>query len=239
MPGYDIPLPRIQDADAQTQMAQMRSYLYQMVEQLNFVLNSLSRETTEILTVTETKDAVKDKAQEAYDNFNEIKSLIIKSADIVNSYYDQMQTRLSGDYVAQSEFGTYRSETQNTINANSDGITQLFENMQAIESGVSEITDNVRTVLANIKTGLLYTDEHGNPVYGLEVGQRNIEDGVETFHKYARFTSNRLSFYDQNDMEVAYISDYKLYITQAQITGSITVGRYVLDTSNGLAFRWV
>lgn len=239
MPGYDIPLPRIQEADAQTQMAQMRSYLYQMVEQLNFVLNSISGGSTDVQTAAETQGAAKGTAQEAYENFNEIKSLIIKSADIVSAYYEQMQTRLSGDYVAQSVFGTYRNETQNTINANSEGITQLFENQQEIESGVSEISDSVRNVLANIKTGLLYTDGQGNPVYGVEVGQRNIEEGVETFHKYARFTSNRLSFYDQNDTEVAYISDYKLYITQAQITGNLTLGRYVIDTSNGIAFRWV
>jgi hypothetical protein len=64
-------------------------------------------------------------------------------------------------------------------------------------------------------------------------------DGVEIFRKYARFVSNRLSFFDQNDAEVAYISDYKLYITSAQVLTGLTIGRYTIDTSDGLAFKWV
>ena len=65
------------------------------------------------------------------------------------------------------------------------------------------------------------------PVYGIEVGQRTEIDGVEVFNKYARFTSDRLSFYDQNDNEVAYISDKKLYITHIEVTGSYTISGFV------------
>ena len=118
-------------------------------------------------------------------------------------------------------------------------VNQLYTDLQSVEKTADGAYDSVRAVTANIKTGLLYTNESGVPVYGLEVGQRNVENGVESFRKYARFTANRLSFYDQNDTEVAYISDYKLFITQAQITGSITLGRYVADMSDGLAFKWV
>jgi hypothetical protein len=59
------------------------------------------------------------------------------------------------------------------------------------------------------------------------------------FSKYARFVADKLSFYDKNDTEVAYISDYKLYITNAQITGTLNLGRYELDPTDGLAFKWV
>ena len=111
--------------------------------------------------------------------------------------------------------------------------------MQSISGTVDGIGDSVIDVLANIRTGILYYDDSGAAVYGLEIGQRNTIDGEEVFRKYARFVSNRLSFFDENDNEVAYISDYKLYITSAQVTGELTVGRYRLDTSDGLAFRWV
>lgn len=241
--SVDLRLPNIKGGTEQEQIAQIKSYLYQFVEQLNWALNTVmpSGAAAEAVYETETKSGGggKPPEEEAITTFNSIKALIIKSADIVNAYYDTMKLRLDGVYVANSDFGEFSQHVTDDISLNAEGISQAFSNIQAVSNSVSGLESNLSAVTANIKTGLLYTDGDGNPVYGLEVGQRNVVDGVETFRKYARFTANRLSFYDQNDTEVAYVSDYKLYITNAQITGNLTLGRYVADTTDGLAFKWV
>ena len=240
--SIDIRLPNINSATEQGQLSQMRSYLYQLVEQLNWALNTVQDGAVQTVVQPMTAPTASGTAaseQEAQDTFNSIKSLIIKSADIVNAYYETMRLRMDGEYVAESDFGVYRRTTAAELSATIDSVNQLYTDLQSVEETAEGAYDSVRAVTANIKTGLLYTNESGVPVYGLEVGQRNVENGVESFRKYARFTANRLSFYDQNDTEVAYISDYKLFITQAQITGSITLGRYVADMSDGLAFKWV
>ena len=240
--SIDIRLPNINAANEQGQLSQMRSYLYQLVEQLNWALNTVQDGAVQTVVQPMTAPTVSGTAaaeQEAQDTFNSIKSLIIKSADIVNAYYETMRLRMDGEYVAESDFGVYRRTTAAELSATIDSVNQLYTDLQSVEKTADGAYDSVRAVTANIKTGLLYTNDSGVPVYGLEVGQRNVENGVESFRKYARFTANRLSFYDQNDTEVAYISDYKLFITQAQITGSITLGRYVADMSDGLAFKWV
>ena len=240
--SIDIRLPNINSATEQGQLSQMRSYLYQLVEQLNWALNTVQDGAVQTVVQPMTSPTASGTAaaeQEAQDTFNSIKSLIIKSADIVNAYYETMRLRMDGEYVAESDFGVYRRTTAAELSATIDSVNQLYTDLQSVEETADGAYDSVRAVTANIKTGLLYTNESGVPVYGLEVGQRNVENGVESFRKYARFTANRLSFYDQNDTEVAYISDYKLFITQAQITGSITLGRYVADMSDGLAFKWV
>lgn len=240
--SIDIRLPNINAANEQVQLSQMRSYLYQLVEQLNWALNTVQDGAVQTVVQPMTAPTASGTAaaeQEAQDTFNSIKSLIIKSADIVNAYYETMRLRMDGEYVAESDFGVYRRTTAAELSATIDSVNQLYTDLQSVEETADGAYDSVRAVTANIKTGLLYTNESGVPVYGLEVGQRNVENGVESFRKYARFTANRLSFYDQNDTEVAYISDYKLFITQAQITGSITLGRYVADMSDGLAFKWV
>lgn len=240
--SIDIRLPNINAATEQGQLSQMRSYLYQLVEQLNWALNTVQDGAVQTVVQPMTAPTASGTAaaeQEAQDTFNSIKSLIIKSADIVNAYYETMRLRMDGEYVAESDFGVYRRTTAAELSATIDSVNQLYTDLQSVEETADGAYDSVRAVTANIKTGLLYTNESGVPVYGLEVGQRNVENGVESFRKYARFTANRLSFYDQNDTEVAYISDYKLFITQAQITGSITLGRYVADMSDGLAFKWV
>ena len=41
-------------------------------------------------------------------NFNSIKGLIIKSADIVDAYYEETSYRMQSAYVAQSAFGVKR-----------------------------------------------------------------------------------------------------------------------------------
>jgi len=196
--------------------------------------------------------------------FSGIKNLIIKSADIVNAYYDQINRRLESVYLAQSDFGTYSEKTNQQIQENAQGIERLFTNEQsinnkilAVESGHDMISDRVDSLSEDVKnlddmvsqstvtnayirSGLLYYDENEVPVYGLEIGQTNNVNGVEVFDKFARYSSDRLSFFDQNDTEVAYISDYKLYITNAEITGTLRLSsKFKIYYNNGLAFQWV
>ena len=226
MNGY--PLPHLSGSDTQ-KLSQLQSYLYRLVEQLN---------NTD-LAVTHSAPAPAAIPQKTpFEQFSSIKSLIIKSADIVNAYYDAIEKRLQGLYVAESDFGVYREETSALLQANAKELSALFENTESIESMLSDIEGGLSKVTARLKAGLLYHDESGQAVYGLEIGQRTFTDGKESFSKFARFTSERLSFYDKNEIEVAYISDYKLFITSAEVKGSLRIGGYTRDGTNGLCVRW-
>jgi hypothetical protein len=137
---------------------------------------------------------------------------------------ESFKTYVEDTFVSGDEFHQYRTESEQTV----DSFEQRFERVEG------EI-DETR---AHIKSGLLDRDGNGDPVYGIEVGQRNVVDGVETFNKFARFTADRLSFYDANNTEVSYISDYKQVITNAEVLENLKVGKFVWDTSNGMALRW-
>lgn len=240
--SIDIRLPKITAASEKEQLTQVKGYLYQLVEQLNFALKSIESGAAGNYAVTSggasNSSAKTESKDDSQSKFNEIKALIIKSADIVNAYYDEIDRRLDGKYVAQSDFGTYSEETALSISESSEYIKNIFANMQEIDSDIESIEGSLIEVNAHIKTGLLDYDESGAPVYGVEVGQINIIDGKEVFNKYARFVSDRLSFYDQNDQEVAYISNYKLFITHVDITGSISHGGFITDITNGIAVKW-
>ena len=114
--------------------------------------------------------------------------------------------------MAQSQFGTFRQETSQQLTANSRGLTQQFENVQQLTSAVAELDSGLRAVSATIRTG-----ELADGVYGVEIGQQEGENGIIRFRRYARLTADRLSFYDSNQVEVAYISDRKLHVTAAQV----------------------
>lgn len=238
--SFDIRLPNLTATNPEAKLQQMQSYMYQLVQELNWALNTIETESSsQSVTNTPGNTVVSDKDKDAQASFNDIKALIIKSADIVTAYYEEMKERFDGQYVAESDFGTYVETTSAEINKTSTGVSELYTNLQQIITDIDNLEHKLIDVNAYINSGLLYTNDAGVPIYGLEVGQRNVIDGAEVFNKYARFISNRLSFYDENDTEVAYVSDYKLYITNAEITGSLKLGRYVIDTADGLVIKWV
>lgn len=241
--GIELRMPSITASTDREQLAQIRSYLYQFIPQLQWALNTLESSGASNYVVKPSPQSVVQKAQ-SFDNevaFDALKPLIIKSADIVQAYYEEINSRLEGLYVAESDFGTFVEQTEQNLSLSSTGIEQAFVNIQQILTDIESLNFTLAEVNAHIKSGLLYYDDNGIPVYGLEIGQKTSIDGEEVFNKFARFTSDRLSFYDQNDNEVAYVSDYKLYIRNVEITSSFKIGGFV-DTvkSNGdVVTRWV
>lgn len=231
--------PNLNGKNDAARLQQVSSYLFQMAEQLNYALTLMDDNAKEVKeqVVMLSQKSEAPAAETAKETFESIKALIIKSADIVSAYSETITRNLSGTYVAQSDFGTFRQETKQSITENASSIVRAFEDIESIESDVTGLRELVSN--AWIKTGLLEDDAQGYPIYGVEVGQMVSEGGTDEFKKFARFTSDRLSFYDRNETEVAYVSDYVLHITQAEIPGGITLGRYKIDTSNGLSFLWV
>ena len=210
----------------------MQSFLYQTVEQLNWALNTIEAGTASgnVVIHGAQKGGSASQEKDAVTSFNEIKALIIKSADIVNSYYEKINAKLVGEYVAKSDFGTYSQSTEAQFKATSEAISQHYTNIQEIDGCVGDLESTLNEVNAHIKTGVLYYDTNGSPIYGLEIGQRTKIDDVEVFNKYARFTSDKLSFYDQNNYEVAYVSDKKLHITHIEVIekdSTFTIGKLV------------
>lgn len=226
--SINLRFPNITGQTYEQKMTQVQSYLYQLVQELTWAFDNVGASSGSRQSVELPKDSGSTAdSEDAVAKFNDIKSLIIKSADIVQAYYETISSRLKGVYVAQSDFGTYKQETEAVFSETSELVSQLYTNVQEIITDIDNLENSMIDVSAYINSGLLYYDDAGVPIYGLEIGQKTEIDGVEIFNKYARFTSNKLAFYDSNDNEVAYISDKKLYITHVEITGSLTIGGFV------------
>ena len=395
--GIELRMPNI-NGNEKEQLVQIRSYLYQLIPQLQWALNNVNATELSSGAVNQIAKQIGSMAVSgsggttvgAEVSFERIKELIIKSSDIVEAYYEEINKKLSGLYVAESDFGTFVQETKANITATSTYTDQQFSNVQVIfndkidglkvtyqedinnlntsfnntldsriseevaalnssiadtnqeignvnsrvdstnisigkaneritqtdaridevdgqivginnsvanveelaaglnesvvnaesaikdtnvkvdetsgdvanlkaavedtsdkvanlnadieaaKDGIKDLNIIVYETFANTRAGLL-DDKAVPPVYGFEVGQRNLVNGVEVFDKYARFTADRLSFYDQNDTETAYISDDKLYIRNAEIKVSSQEGGYkdFIDANGGIVTKWV
>lgn len=211
MTGIEIRPPQLTAGSAQEQLRQMQRYLTSLSQQMQFAFDALEGGTTGKLVY-------QAPAQEQQQTLSQLKSLILKSAQVTQVLEERVGKRLEGKYVAVSQFGTYCQETSQTIEANSRQLKQTFQSVQQLESAVAGLDSSIREVNASIRTG-----EIADGIYGVEIGQQEGEGGVIRFRRYARLTAEKLSFYDNNEIEVAYISNRRLYVTAAEVS-EITAG---------------
>ena len=287
--SVNLRYPNITGKTEKERLEQMSRYLYQLVGELQFALSTVESGTASPEMAMQVAKSISVESPGGGQTninptatFESIKSLIIKSADIVQAYYDEITTRLDGVYVAESDFGTYDQQTSQIIEQTSTNTTNLFSNLQIIETNIGDLdlsigglgtdierlgsdigglgddidgvdksmkdlsgaVDELKRIIvdtqAYIKTGLL-DDTTVPPVYGVEVGQTDTINGESSYTRYARFTSDRLSFFDQNNIEVAYISNRKLFISNVEIKDSFQEGGYkdFIDANGGIITKWV
>lgn len=108
----NIRFPNITGVSEAEQLTQIKSYLYQLVEQLNWMLPTIEASAGQ--ASTSSKDpAFGDVSAET---FYELKSLLIKSSDTLNAYYEKINAKLEGQYVKQADFNGYKQEVSQSFN---------------------------------------------------------------------------------------------------------------------------
>lgn len=234
----DIRPPSITGTDHEMLLA-IRSYLYQLREQLQYGLENLDQKSGSdgggVTIITQGDSVVGGGNKTPEETFESIKALIIESADIVNSYYDEINKRLVSEYVAVSDFGAYEKRVEGKISANADGITINNERYEAL-TAVYQDGGTYATIVKNagyIKAGFL-----GGDAYGLEVGQI-INDQYVGF---GRFTADKISFYDRNGNETAWLSNRRLQAYEVEALQKSQIGGFVdeVDAETGdVKTKWV
>ena len=130
----EIRFPNISpEAKATEQLVQMRSYLYQLVQDLNLSLRQLEAPETEQATVQSAAQAAREQTAAG------LKSLIVKTAETVSRQMEQMKTELRGEYVAVSDFGTYLERTSQEIEEDPTKITRYFKFAEDIQADVDKV----------------------------------------------------------------------------------------------------
>lgn len=114
--SFDIKLPSITATTDSGKIEQIHRYLYQLVDQLKWALNSIETGGNNVLQRGTQSSSKNITQEEANATFNSIKSLIISSADVVNAFYEKVSDRSDrfweslglSDNVSASEIGNGR-----------------------------------------------------------------------------------------------------------------------------------
>ena len=232
-------MPPSPQGTVQEQLVRQYSYLFQMAQQLNVALGQLESGGTAAPSGG-TAAPVAEREQQ----YQTLKSMIVKTADTVQRRMDQLSAKLTGEYV---EFGTYVERLNAYLEANPEALTQyysFFADLQASTETVSAAFEQYRVETEGyIRTGIVCYDG-AVPQYGVAVGQnltcREVdgETVVEQNDFRATFTASKLSFW-QDASEVAYVSNNRLYITNITVLEGMSIGEWEISSENGLVIRWM
>lgn len=250
----ELLMPPYPNGSVQQQLTQQYSYLFQMAQQLNMALSAL--EGGAVSTAGNSgqqrksggaASAAGKAALENAEQFQNLRAMIVKTAKQVSRNMEQLETRLSEEYVASSQFGTYVQRLSAYLEANPEALTQYYSFCSDLAANVAAVDAAFSTYRLDtegyIRTGIVYYDGPA-PVYGVAVGQNLATteiDGqqvVEQNNFRSVFTAQRLSFW-QDSTEIAYVSNNRLYITNITVLDSISIGHWRMDSGNGLAFKWI
>ena len=225
--------PPILMGDERTQLQQLSSYLHTVSNKLNEALMNIGMEQFSESVQTQIRKAADGNEQKQQDEKNALKSLIIKTAEIVRTEMTEITTRLESETVAISEqFGIYEQSLESNIRATAEGILQDYQYEERI-TGMEDSDRNTQSFIDKVNqyifTGLISE----NPVkYGIAIGEgvtaydANGNAYLKDDAKCATFTMDRLSFW-QGSVEVAYFSSGKFYIAQGEITNTLQIGNFV------------
>lgn len=218
--------PRTLTGSTDQRLQALYSDLYAMSEKLNQALMDISIDqmTAEAQTTIRTAaEAQKSNTAEV----ESLKSVIIKSAEIVQSSMDEIRTELQSQYTAISEqFGEYQQTIDTQISATAQGILQDYhieERIQAVETETGEFINGIN---AYIYSGIL--DPNDQTKVGIAIGYNvtNSDGTLNQANKMATFTADRLSFW-VNQVEAAYFSNSVFHIANGEVTDTMRMGSFI------------
>lgn len=150
---------------------------------------------------------------------------------------EAISTSVENLYITKEGATELEARVNSQITASADNITEQFsENITRVSEDLSSVGGEISELVSSLEV-YIRRGELEEGVYGIEIGRNDS-------NVRARFTNDKLSFY-QGVTEVAYVSGSTLYITNAQILDFLKIGNsnegyFLFDiTRNGLEVRWI
>ena len=250
-----LPPPALQ-GDERAQLTQVYRYLFRLSEQLNVGLSALEQRTAAVARPSggALSPEGTDGEQfwtEADAQYSSLKSLIIKTANLVRAEMDQIVANLGSEYVAVSEWGTYKEEVSREIVDTAKYTMENFEYNEEILNipEMAAIFDSYRIETTGyIKRGIIGFDDENYPILGIAIGQelkhKEVTVGGEVYEVFderqnmATYAADKLSFW-VNGVEVAYLSNSELVVTRIIVSDSIQLGNWdiAVNAADGMTVQ--
>ncbi len=228
-----------------TDAKKLQSYLYQLTEQLRYVLSNLDDENMSTTYNTSTSSAVAQITQLSESeqaHFDELKASIVATATTIAHDYesaitvanDALKTEVTEQYTAQN--ATLEAQMYQLVDSE---IAQTSRELSITLNNITTIAEETAAALdvlsSETATWFRFTED------GLELGKS--ENG-ETVPYTLCIDNESLSFLHYGQV-VAYLQYNRLYVSAAEISDRLSIGGSAgegyydfVTTATGLGIKW-
>ena len=247
----DFTLPTLGDLSTPQGQQQVKSYLYQLTDQLRFALTHIDRENISgelmrqyenAVTVSQSLARLDQAVQSAQGKTQQVAGSLESSREELLAAYEDLKTAM----LAQADEITMRYE--NAISISESTLKTEFSQQYALKTETAslwqEMTSRFEQTAQEIMA--IFSESYEGSGEGLEnfsdqfrsyirFSMDGVELGRDTSSIVAKLQNDRLAFVQKSaggEYEVAYISNKKLYITEANVTASLTLG----DEAHGFLY---
>lgn len=134
--SVDIRYPNITGLSEKEQLAQIKSYLYQLVDQLNYALPNLGGSTQTY------------NVQGSEVSYYELRSLIISTTGELRDQYEKLYKSLETDYTSKEEFQDNAEVVDAKLRALGDLADSLAAEDEAIKQSINDLSAVVNAIRA-------------------------------------------------------------------------------------------
>ena len=175
-----------------------------------------------------TEKAIENVTNNISETNTNVHNFVTEQVTTLNSNIEQSASAIRMDvsetYTSKSALDEYKLEVSSQFTQTAESFTFDFETLEQV---MKDLDGDTTTEFENIRKFIQFVN--GDIILG-EVGNP-LKVKIE---------NDRIAFI-LNGLEVAYWSDSKFYITEAQILTSIRIGNYAFipRTNGNLSFKWV
>lgn len=155
-------------------------------------------------------------AYEAKEEAEKAESEVVSVTSEIKNLGDKILSTVSEEYLSKAASKTWTETFETRLNQTSTDFNFSVSQLESdLQDKIDTVQNKVNQNMTDIQTWMRFD------INGLTIGK--------TGDKFTlRITNNKLSFYS-DDIEIAYMSDNKLYITQAQFSTRMQLGDFAFE----------
>ena len=245
---YELP-PQL-NGSTQQQLAALRDYLVRMAQSLQTV-EGLVEKRMDGLTPAQKKEMAASVTQQTAS----LKSLIVKTAGVIRSSVEALETELHSSYVAESEFGEYREYAEGKFTQTATEVTEIYDRTSQISTDLLDFRSSIQ---GEIKRGLIEDPDTGEENIGIAISRKlffetngipyvdtmgNVYHRLLPAQSFGLYTATGWQYWI-NGQKVGWFDsiDSTLHLRTVTVNEGLSIGdkwRIMLHSNGGLGVRYV
>ena len=230
--------PPILSGSEREQLALLRDYLVRLAQSL---------ERAEAGTVASRENASRESGRtetSATRESGELRNLIVKTASRIESHVERVSEELHEDYLALSDFGSYREQIASRMEATARGVVESYDYealLAALEGRLDTADAAMTAIRGEIRRGLITDPETGETAMGIAISEELRFTGTEV-------TENGLVYYELSPGQTLGLytaTGWQFWINGSKrgwfdsVDGMLHVAKLAVENSLSLGAGWL